>query len=196
MVLDTETIGLEKQFIYDIGFIVVDNKNFSELARAHYIVRQVYDNRELFATAYYADKKPLYTKLLRQRKAKKMYFGHIMSKIEKLIIKYDIDEIYAYNSNFDERAIKFTSNFYKTKSIFNEMAFVDIMQLAKPLHNTKEYKEFTKNNGMLTAKGLTKRTAETTYAFIKNDPNFVEKHMGLQDCEIELEILKYILGTR
>ena len=59
MILDTETIGLEKCFVYDIGFIVAElqeNGFYKPIVKSQFIIEQVYDNRELFETAYYNDK--------------------------------------------------------------------------------------------------------------------------------------------
>ena len=59
IVLDTETISLEKPFVYDLGYVIV-NDNGDIIAKKSYVISQVWNNKELFATAYYADKKPLY----------------------------------------------------------------------------------------------------------------------------------------
>ena len=36
-------------------------------------------------------------------------------------------------------------------------------------------------------------TAEILYRFLSGDENFIESHTGLEDCEIEKEILVYCL---
>lgn len=189
MILDTETISLQKPFVYDIGFMIVD-ENFQPLVSEHFVIKQVYDNKELFATAYYSIKKPLYTSLLRKKKATKMNYGVATQKIKNLMKKYGVSEIYAYNSPFDKRALDFTTNFYKVKDVFADKNFVDIKKLAKTIHETIDYLMFTETNNKLTPTGRPSKTAETTYQFIINDPNFIEDHLGLSDCQIELEILK------
>ena len=70
--------------------------------------------------------------------------------------------------------------------------FIDIKKLAKDLHNQIDYLLFTETHNKRTPTGRPSKTAETTYQFIINDPNFIEDHMGLQDCEIELEILRKV----
>ena len=34
--------------------------------------------------------------------------------------KYEVNEIYAYNSSFDKRALEFTTNFYKVQNVFEK----------------------------------------------------------------------------
>lgn len=191
MILDTETTGVEARFIYDIGFIIV-NEKYEVIQKMHYVVKQTYDNRELFMTSYYGNKKPIYTQLLRRGKAKKEYLGRITQKMAYLIRKYNITKIYAYNAPFDKKAFEFTTKFYRVKNPLENLQFVDIMKVANNLHKSKEYETFAKNNKMKTKTGRTKKTAETTYAFIINNPDYKEQHMGLHDCEIELEILKFV----
>lgn len=191
MILDTETIGLNKPFVYDIGFIIVDD-NFQILKSEHYIVKQIYDNKPLFATAYYSVKKPLYTKLLRQRKAKKENLGVITQTMKRLMKSYEVNDIYAYNCHFDKRALQFTIEHFKLQNVFETKNFIDIMKLAKKLHESIDYLTFTDINNKKTETGRPKRTAETTYQFIIKNPNFVEAHISIKDCEIELEILKKV----
>lgn len=191
IILDTETISLQKPFVYDIGFIIV-NENFQTLESGHFIIKQVYDNKELFATAYYSTKKPRYTKLLRLKRAKKIHYGRALQKIKFLMKKYEINEIYAYNSPFDKRALEFTTNFYKVQNVFENKEFIDIKKLAKNLHNQIDYLLFTETHNKKTPTGRPSKTAETTYQYLTNNPDFKEAHMGLQDCEIELDILRHI----
>jgi len=191
IILDTETISLQKPFVYDIGFIIVD-ENFQTLESRHFIIQQVYDNKELFATAYYSVKKPRYAKLLRLKRAEKIHYGRALQKIKFLMKKYEVNEIYAYNSSFDKRSLEFTTNFYKVQNVFENKEFIDIKKLAKDLHNQIDYLLFTETYNKRTPTGRPSKTAETTYQFIINDPNFIEDHMGLQDCEIELEILRKV----
>ena len=106
--------------------------------------------------------------------------------------KYEVNEIYAYNSPFDKRALNFTTNFYKVQNVFEDKEFIDIKTLAKKLHNRIDYLLFTDTHNKKTKTGRPSKTAETTYQFIINNPNFIEDHMGLQDCEIELEILRKV----
>lgn len=194
IILDTETISLNKPFIYDIGYIIV-NENFQVLLKRHFIIKQVYDNKELFATAYYKEKKPKYTTLLRTKKAEKVYLGIATQTMKRDMKKYSVNDIYAYNCRFDKGAFEFTTDFYKVKNTTETKNFIDIMKLAKVIHDRLDYLEFTTNNDMLTKTNKPKRTAETTYSFIINEPNYKEIHISISDCEIELEILKKVVNN-
>lgn len=191
MILDTETVGLIKPFTYDIGFLVLD-EDLKVVDSRHYIIEQIYRNKELFATAYYSTKKPKYTNLMKGKKAEKIKLGHATQKIATIIKKYGITKVYAYNSNFDRNALKFTTEFYKVKNPFASLQFIDIMILAKKLYNSCEYQAFAIKNDFTTEKGNLKHTAETVYAFIIGDSEYKEEHLSIPDCKIELEILKVV----
>ena len=75
---------------------------------------------------------------------------------------------------------------------FENIEFVDILTIANNfIHNSQEYKKYCKLNNFITEKGNCKTNAEITYKFISGDLDFEERHTGLEDCKIELEILKY-----
>lgn len=191
MILDTETVGLIKPFTYDIGFMVLD-EDLNIVESRHFIIEQVYRNKELFATAYYNTKKPKYTSLMKGKKAEKIKLGHATQKIATIIRKYNIKNVYAYNSNFDRNSIKFTTEFYGVKNPFADLQFIDIMILAKKIYNSCEYQAFAIKNDFTTEKGNLKHTAENVYAFLTRNENYKEEHISIPDCKIELEILKAV----
>ena len=53
------------------------------------------------------------------------------------------------------------------------------------------YRKFCEANGFLTKSGKLSCTAENLYRFIIKDPTFVVAHTGLEDVEIESQILAY-----
>lgn len=72
---------------------------------------------------------------------------------------------------------------------------VDLWGLAcEKLVNQKKYKNFCLDNNLLTSSGLYfKSSAETTFQFLLNQPDFEEEHTALSDAEIETEILLKLL---
>ena len=196
MVVDTEAIDLNKKFIYDIGFIIAKN-NGSELVtqEEHSLIqKQVFQNKMLFFTAHYKKKKPLYTKMLKGRTGKQKHFGHSLRFMEKLMKKYEVQKIFAYNSPFDKDAFKFTIQYFGTRNIFYGKGWYDIHAIANHyIHNTKEYMDYCVENGFITKKGYLQTNAEKTYGFITNNPNYKEIHTGLEDSKIELEILNHCI---
>jgi hypothetical protein len=193
MILDTEALDLQRLYVYDIGLIVArlnDKGIYEPVSKSSFIIKQVYDNKPLFETAYYSFKRPLYVKMMKGRKTTKKHYGHVMRYIESVIKAYGIKRVYAYNSDFDKKALQFTADKLKTRNTLQPLEFHDIMAIAnRYIHDTAEYKEFCKTHGLISEKGYYKMTAETTYRFMKDDNTFIEQHTGLDDCNIELDIL-------
>jgi hypothetical protein len=196
LIIDTEAIGLEKPFIYDIGLIVAEHteQGYKPIITNSFVIKQIYDNQLLFQTAYYYNKKPLYTKSMQGRKSYKRYWGHVARYIDKLVAVYDIKSVYAYNSPFDKKAVETTSKILKAYQPLKRVEWRDIMAVSNELiHQTTDYKAYCERNGGITPKGYYQTNAERTYQFIKGEPNFTEQHTGLADALIELDILNHCI---
>lgn len=192
IVLDTETISLGKRFIYDVGYIVAELKSdkYEPIEKRSFVVKQIFKNKELFMTAYYSEKRPLYTSMLKGKTAKQKHFGHILRAIRADMNKYNVTQIYAYNAPFDKGAFNFTTNHFKLTNPIKDIQWYDIQKVANTyIHKTRQYKDFVTEHGKETEKGYIQTNAETTYGSIINDPDYKEEHTGLQDCYIELSIL-------
>ena len=195
LVLDTETINLEKQFVYDLGYTIADADG-NVVARKSYVISQVFNNKELFATGYYSNKMPLYLERLANGYSKKVGWGHAMRYLANDIKKYGITEIYAYNSKFDTNAIAFMCGWFNVVNPLGDKEILDIMDFIKPITNTKEYKDFCKVNGYMTKHKYPRpqMKAETLYRYLTDNVDYEEEHTGLEDSLIELEILLTALG--
>lgn len=191
MVLDTETIGVNKPFVYDIGFIVAELKNgkYEPIYDEQLLVSEIYDNLPLFATAYYSEKRPLYEILLEKGLTEKQKLKNIMFYIKRVLEKYEIEHVFAYNSSFDKRAINFTTKFFKIDNPLENVEWPDIQKIANIIHRTTEYIDFCGKNGFVNESGYIQTSAERTHAFNIGNAEYVEPHMALQDCEIELDII-------
>lgn len=188
MVLDTETLGLETRLIYDLGYIVLD-ENFKEVERSHLLVKQIFNNRLLFMTAYYKDKRPEY----KARKIKTAKYGKVYKKLLRTIKKYNIIDIYAFNSPFDNSALAYTNATFK-KSQLQDVRFKDIRKMAEVITKRSDYADYCERHGFMTPRTKKPRTtAESIYSFITCNPSFKESHISIDDCEIELEILKKVV---
>jgi hypothetical protein len=55
------------------------------------------------------------------------------------------------------------------------------------------YHKFCEDNGYLTKHNKPRFTAEIVYRFISKNNDFVESHTGLEDVEIEAQILAYCM---
>jgi hypothetical protein len=195
IVLDTETISLEKPFVYDLGYVIV-NDNGDIIAKKSYVISQVWNNKELFATAYYADKKPLYYARLKSGYSKKVGWGHAMRYLANDIKKYGITEIYAYNSKFDSRALNFMCAWYKVVNGLGGIEIQDIMNFIKPITKSQDFVNFCESNGYMTNHKTPQpqKKAETLYRYLTNNVDYEEEHTGLEDSLIELQILMTALA--
>ena len=194
LVFDTETISLGKQFIYNLGYQIV-SPDGSVLVERDLVIRQVYDNKPLFETAYYAGKRPLYTNGMRSKRMKKVAWGDACRIMAKDIKDHKITDGFAFNSSFDERAFYFNHLFFKNKvRPLDGIKVHDIMDYIKVFTETEEYKAFCKANGYVCKNGRVKRTAESCYAFISGSGCYREQHIALADSRIEKDILLYSLA--
>lgn len=195
LILDTETISLEKPFVYDLGYTIADADG-NIIAKKSYVITQIWNNKELFATSYYADKKPLYYARLKSKYSKKVCWGNAMRYLANDIKKYGVTEIFAYNSRFDTRAINFMCAWYKVVNGLGAFKIKDIMEYIKPIIETEDYKNFCLANGYMTnqKEPQCQKKAETLFRYITQNTDFVEEHTGLEDSIIELQILMTALG--
>ena len=195
LVLDTETINLEKQFVYDLGYTIADADG-NVVARKSYVISQVFNNKELFATGYYSNKMPLYLERLASGYSKKVGWGHAMRYLANDIKKYGITEIYAYNSKFDSRALNFMCAWYKVVNGLGGIEIQDIMNFIKPITKSQDFINFCESNGYMTNHKTPQpqKKAETLYRYLTNNADYEEEHTGLEDSLIELQILMTALG--
>ena len=188
MIIDTETIGLNKPFVYDIGGVIVD-KEGCEIDRFSYCIEQIWHNKLLFSTAYYAEKRPIYVRALRGKTMKLVKFGIAMRNIEKLMITYDITKVYAFNSDFDKGAIDFTcKNLYATPCFNPFVEWRDIRKIVAPIFTSPAYTKFCIENNLLTDTGRVGSSVETIKSF-KLQEKYTENHTALEDSRDESDIL-------
>lgn len=190
IIFDTETTDIDKCFAYDVGYLIVD-ENFKILKEEHFVIRQVWYNLPLFATAYYADKRPLYVNAMRRKQARLVKWETMVSELTKDIEDYGVVSAYAFNSEFDDRVFKFNSEWYRSPNPFEGIPIFDIMGYSSQfITNKQSYYNFCDSNNLYTEKGFYPSSAESVYRFITDNPNFAEAHMGLHDAQIEMEILR------
>lgn len=195
MVIDTETAGgLDNPLTYDVGLKVID-RNGTNYESLSLVVADIYaGERELMKTAYYAEKLPKYEEKLKTGERKMVRFFTAKKMIAELMKKHNITKVYAYNMNFDKRALNNTQRFttderfkwffpYGTdfRCIWN-MACQ--LLLARPSYIKTAIRE-----NWISEKGNILTNAECCYRYITKNYNFVEEHQGLDDVNIETEIL-------
>lgn len=210
IMLDTETANtiveedgqLEMRFVlpYDVGFAVIDSKgNIYE--KYSFVNEDIFcDEYELMQSAYYCNKIPQYIRDLAKGTRKLANTFEIRKTICDLIKKYDCKFVAAHNARFDYRALNNIQR-WTTKSKYRyffpkDIEIWDTLKMARDVIAKKPtYIQFCVENGFMTKHRTPQPqlTAEVLYRFIMQDINFVESHTGLEDVEIETEILKYCM---
>ena len=194
MVLDTETTGLDKCFCYDISWVIMDTKTGEIIDFKANVVEQVWHNLPLFESAYYKEKREKYVLMMRKHDATMDKWGYIMRKLKQDIRKYEISEVYAYKSDFDDKVIAYNCDWFKCNNPLEEIPVYDIWGYASQfVTNTAEYRKFCEDNARFTDTGNYKGSAEVVFQYITNNAEFTEEHMGLFDSEIEAGILYHCI---
>ena len=197
LLVDTEFVSLNKPFVYDLSYLIarkVDDK-FITLKSVGNVVKQVYQNKMMFETAYYSDKRKLYTNAMKGKTYKQNYLGNILRQLKKDIAEYNVSMVLGYNVNADLRSIGYTSEYLKLNNPLNETKVIDLMPIVvNTICDTNEYKNFAKENKLITEKGYYKMSVESVMKYITNDIYFVEKHLGKSDNENEIDLLNYTIS--
>lgn len=190
LILDTETTDLNKCFCYDCSWVIIRKTDGVLVDFRANVVEQVWHNLPLFESAYYKDKRTKYIDMMRKHDAEMDKWGYIMRKLSQDIKKYGIEEVYAYNSDFDDKVIRYNCDWFKTNNPLDTIPIYDIWGYASEyITNLPEYRTFCENNERFTDTGNYKGSAEVVYQYVSGDTEFIEEHMGLFDAEIEAAIL-------
>lgn len=195
IIVDTETANsVNDPLCYDVGIKVTDRKR-NEYEKVSLVVYDIYaKEREMMKSAYYADKLPKYEIKLASGERKMVTLYTIKKLMAKLMEKHNTNVVYAYNMNFDRRALNNTQRFvtdgkYKWFFPFGT-EFRCIWNMAcQVLLARPSYIKFALENNLVSEKGNIKTSAECAYRYLTNDPTFEEEHQGIDDVDIETEIL-------
>lgn len=202
IMLDVETAPVkidnkETQIIFDIGFCVFDKRgNIYE--KFSFVIEEIFLDIDTMRKAVYYNKYPLYLKGLRNGKFVEVPWGYAMKALAECIAFYNINEILAYNLTFDKNAIINTNKYLRPNRPFKLFDNKELNCLwgmfVETVGQQKSYQRFCEKHNLITDSGkfLSSR-AETAYAYMVNDPTFVEEHTGLSDVLIEIEIYKRVI---
>lgn len=203
LVIDTETTNsIDDPFAYDVGFAVV--KATGEVLESHsYVVADIFLDKELMASAYFADKIPQYWEDIKSGKRILRRFKTIKSILHDVMAQYGIRYVVAHNASFDYRSLNYTQR-YLTCSKWRYalpwgVEIWDTLKMArKALSGNSEYRQFCIDNGFTYGKEekpQLRYTAEIIHRFLTGNLDFVEEHTGLEDALIEKDILAYCLAN-
>ena len=206
LVLDTETantiadengnLDMTNVLMYDCGWSVVDTSGEVYTERS-YVNRDIFcEERELMQSAYYAKKIPMYCLDLQLGRRIMATTYEIRQAMLADMEMYGITEVVAHNARFDLNALNIILR-YTTKSKYRYWfpygtVVWDTMKMARDvIHKMPTYQAFCKEHNLLTKNGRLSTTAENLYRFIIDDIDFEESHTGLEDVQIEREIMFY-----
>ena len=206
IVLDTETantiqdengLDMSNVLFYDLGFQLVDSHGRTYGKKFSFVNSDIFIHEaELMQSAYYAKKIPQYRADLASGKRTLAYTYEIRKALVDLINEYECKFVCAHNSRFDYNSLNNTQR-WTTKSRFRYflpygLEWWDTLKMARSvMGKMPTYQKFCAENGYTTKTGKPRFTAEICYRFITKDNTFVESHTGLEDVEIETEILRY-----
>lgn len=211
--LDTETANtiveedgkLNTKYVlpYDIGFAIIDSKG--RVYEKHSFVNSdiFLKETELMKSAYYKNKLPTYWKDIWSGKRVVADTYQIRKFILLKIKEYNIKFVCAHNAYFDHTAMNNIIR-WTTKSKYRyffppHIEFWDTLKMARcVVAKTPTYIKFCEKNGYMTKHKNPRPqvTAEILYRYITKNTQFQEEHTGLEDVEIEIEILKYCLRKK
>lgn len=210
--IDTETcnslidekdkLDLSQSLVYDVGWQVVDKQGRPQIKRS-FVVYEIFTNNVLMSSAYYKDKIPQYWKEIKSGKRILKTFKNIRLQFLADRKKYNCKVVFAHNAFFDYNALNNTLR-YLTKSKYRyffpySLEIWDTLKMAHDVFGTSpKYFQFCEKNGFMTNHKTPRprMTAEVLYRYISENNDFTENHTGLEDVEIETEILIKCLKSR
>ena len=194
LVIDVETANsMDDPLVYDIGLAVCDNSGKIYCTRS-YIVKEIFfGEAQMMKSAYYAAKIPQYKEGILRGEYYVAPFLHIWDSIRRIMKLYNIKTVMAYNCNFDRKALNTTLRFI-TKSRYRyffpfETEFNCIWNMScQVLYSQKKFCKAALSNGWISEKGNLQTSAEIGKRYISSSIDFTEKHTGLEDVLIEVEL--------
>lgn len=206
LVVDTETantiadnngkLDMSNVLVYDCGWQVVDTHG-NVYAEKSYVNKDIFDHeKDLMQSAFYAAKIPRYLKDIETGARIKADTYTIRKEMLADMELYGIKEVAAHNARFDINALNGTYR-YVTKSRFRYWfpygtEIWDTMRMANSvICKMPTYKAFCEKHGYFTPTGRVKKTAEILWRFISGQNDFIESHTGLEDVQIESQIMAY-----
>ena len=169
LTIDTETANTtECPFMYDLGGAIHD-KHGKVYETFSFIIYDVfYADRELFNTAYYADKRAMYEEQIANGERKVVTIFTARRFMRDLCAQYNVKAIIAHNARFDYRATNYTMR-YITKSEYRYflpygIPLWDTLKMAQDtICKQKTYIRFCEENDFLKKNGTPRATAEILY---------------------------------
>lgn len=197
LIFDTETANtIEDALFYDFGCAIMDEDgNIIEGTERSFVNADIFLDKELMETAYFAEKIPTYWDEIKQGKRQLRRFYNIRREVIALMKEFGVREVVAHNVRFDYNSTNTTQRL-QTGSRYRYFfpygtKYVDTLKMSREVFGEdEEYTTFCVENGYTTTNGKPRFTAEVLFRFLSGDNEFVEEHTGLADVKIESQIFK------
>lgn len=194
LTIDTETANtMEDPMMYDLGGAIHDKRG-NVYETFSFVIYDIFcADRELFNTAYYAEKRPMYEAQIAAGQRKIVSIFTARNYVHDLCKKYNVKAIIAHNARFDYRSTNYTLR-YVTKSKYRYflpygIPVWDTLKMAQDtICKQPTYINWCKEHDFCQKNGKPRATAEILYRYIIMDTEFIEDHTGLEDVLIEKEI--------
>ncbi len=201
LVIDTETANIVEQPLpYDVGYAIVDTETGKILTEKSFVVAEIFFDKELMASAYFADKIPQYFKEIKEGKRKVTGIFNVRRSVVDDMKRFDVHKVGAYNMNFDKRATNndmryISGSFWRWFFPYGTEFFCIWNMACTSILDTKEFVNFAVKNGFVSECGNVKTSAEIAYRYLTGATDFEEDHTGLEDVKIEIEIMLAVLRS-
>jgi hypothetical protein len=194
--MDGDKLDLSQSIVYDIGWVITDRQGRIYEQRSFLIYEVFVAMKDVMASAYYAEKIPMYWEQVKTGQRKLVRFQTMYNQFWNDVKTYNVKNVFAHNARFDYNALNNTIRFL-TKS--NKRYFfprkIEIWDTLKMSRQTigkqKSYREWCFRNNFVTKHRTpqVRLTAEILYRYITGNVTFEESHTGLEDVLIETKIL-------
>lgn len=201
MIIDTETANsIDQPLPYDFGWAIVDTETGEIVDKHSYVCAEIFLDKELMSSAYFAEKVPHYWDDIKSGKRQLKKFLNIRKELWSCLKTFNIKHVGAYNMGFDKRASNndtryLTSSYLRWFFPFKVELFCIWHMACTSFLNTSDYIRFALDNGFVSEAGNIQTSAECAYRYLVNDPEFEESHTGLEDVLIETAIYLNCLKT-
>lgn len=181
--LDTETVGgaSNPTGMYNLGAVIHD-KDGNVFATTSLLVMEHYD--EIRNDNYAKKNFDIYVERLNNGAISAVATEcEAVEIVRNLCHFYGVKYVMAYNSGFD---------FVKTicRDLLDEFEFIDLYLMAlQTITHQKGYNKFCHENDFISRSGKSVATsAESVYAYITRNADYIEEHTALSDALIEMAI--------
>jgi hypothetical protein len=189
-ILDIETVT-DARLAFDVAWIVCDsmgnqleryNALISEIAHAPFGMELIKRDR------FMSDKSDFYLDAIKHDTIPVKDFNSIADDFNAIGKRYNARVVMcAYNAHFDYTVLNRNAEIYLGNKFFNDdVEIVDILTMALATFcDSRNYVKWCLEKSFITDKGNVRTNAETAYAYLSRDVDFVEQHHALDDCDIE-----------